>query len=136
MRRSAPRQQAGLRSMEGDRQVGQDGRVGRFAARQVDRRRRVDGDDRDAGAVGAIDELDGGPDRFAKRSADAGPEQRIDDDRRLFDPLAEHRDVAGDRRVDLGDARVPRDAIPVPGRRGAGRSSLGGDDGDHDPAAV
>ena len=43
--------------------------------------------------------------RIGSRSgaAHAGPEQRVDDDRGLLDALAEHRDVAGDRRVDLGD---------------------------------
>ena len=59
--------------------------------------------------------------RIGSRSApaDAGPEQRVDDDRRLLDALAEDRDVAGDRRVDLGDPGVARDPVPVPGRRGA-----------------
>ena len=75
------------------------GRVGRLAARQVDRRRGVDGDDRDAGRAGAPDDLDGRADRLAQGAADAGAEQRVDDDRRLVDAEAEHRDVTGDRRA-------------------------------------
>ena len=47
--RAAPRRvsKPGLRSMEGHREVGPDDRVGRVARGQVDRRRRIDRDDRD-----------------------------------------------------------------------------------------
>ena len=76
---------------------------------------RVDGDDRDAARPGLDDELDRRADRVAQRPADPGAEQRVDEDRRLVDPLPEHRDVAGDRQVDLADPVVARDAVPVPG---------------------
>jgi hypothetical protein len=47
-----------------------------------------------------------------------GPEQRIDDDRRLLDAMAEHRHVPRDRQLDLDDPGVARDPVPVArGRR-------------------
>ena len=83
--------------MEGHGQVGDDGRVGGLAGREVHRGRRVDRDDRDAGGARPPDDLDGFADGFAEGAADAGPEQRVDDDRGLVDAEPEHRDVAGDR---------------------------------------
>ena len=67
-------------------------------------------------AAGPVDQLDGRSDRLAKRAAHAGPEQRVDDDGRLLDPVAEQRDVAGDRGVDDRDPLVADDAVPVAGR--------------------
>ena len=96
---------------------------------------RVDGDDRDAGGAGAPDDRDGFADGLAEGAADAGAEEGIDDDRRLVDPETEHGDVAGDRGVDLDDAVVAGDAIPVPGRVLAGRTAVRGDHRDHDRGA-
>ena len=127
--RPASRQQPGLGPMEGDGQVGPDGRVGRLAARQVDRRRacrRRRSGRRRRGA--RDDELDGGADRLAEGAADAGAEQRVDDDRRLLDALAEDGDVAGDRHVDLGDPGVAGDPVPVARRGRPRRPRLGGDE--------
>ena len=57
-------------------------------------------------------------------AADAGPEQGVDDDRRLLDALGEHRHVARDGRMDARDAWEPVEAVPVPAASGvAGRSS-------------
>ena len=47
-------------------------------------------------------------------------------------PLAEHRHVPGDRQMDLGDAGIAGDPLPVAGRRGAARAGLRGDDRDDD----
>ena len=97
---------------------------------------RVDGDDGDAGRAGAPDDLDGFADRLAERAADAGPEERVDDDRRLVDAEPEHRDVAGDRSVDLDDAR--RRGRPGPSSSGrvlAGRPAVRGDHRDDDRGA-
>ena len=98
--RAAPRPQAGLGPVEGHGEVGAHGRVGGLAARQVDRGRRVDGDDRDAGLPGAPDELDGRADRLAQLAADTGAQQRVDDDAR--------------------PARRPGPGPPGPARQGRG----------------
>src|SRR4029079_17257355 len=118
-RRAHLRAQPGLGPVERDREVGPDRRIGRLAAREVHGRRRVDGEDRDHRGAGPVDDLDGAPDRLAERAPDAGPEQRVDDDRRLVDALAEDRDVAGHRGVDQLDAWLALDTLPVPGQVGA-----------------
>src|SRR5687768_4791986 len=63
---AAPSAKSGLGTMERDGQIGPDGRVGWFAAGKVDCGGGVDGHDRDAGTVRALDDLDGGPDRLTQ----------------------------------------------------------------------
>src|SRR6478736_6846716 len=111
-----------LRPMEGDREVGADGGLGRLAAREVDRRRGVDGHHRDAAGPGLDDELDRRADRISQRPAHPGAEQRVDDDRGLVDPRPEDRDV-------------PRDAVPVPGAHRARRAGFRRDQPDDDRRA-
>src|SRR6185295_9213533 len=100
-----------------------------------DGRGRIDRDDGDAAGTGTVDELDRGPDRVAERAAHAGPEEGVDDDGSALDALSEHRDVAGDRGVDLGDAGVAGDAIPVAGGGRSPGSRLARDDRDDDLGA-
>src|SRR6478736_3306008 len=124
-----------LRPMEGDREVGADGGLGRLAAREVDRRRGVDGHHRDAAGPGLDDELDRRADRISQRPAHPGAEQRVDDDRRLVDPGPEDRDVTGVRQVDLADPLVAGDAVPVPGADRTRRAGLRRHETDDDRGA-
>ena len=96
---------------------------------------RVDREDRDDRRAGPIDELDRRADRLAERSPDAGPEQRVDDDGRLLDPVAEQRDVARDRRVDDRDPFVARRSDPSSCRVGRRRPGVGRDERDDDRRA-
>src|SRR4029079_7808909 len=86
---AVPGQEPGLRPVEGHREVRSDSRIRRVAGSQVDRGRRVDGEDRDHLATGAIDQLDGRPDRVTERPAEAGTQQGVDDDRGLLDAVPE-----------------------------------------------
>ena len=103
----------GLRPVEGHREVRAHDRVRRVARGEVDGGRGVDREHGHPGGAGATDDLDGGPDRVAELAADAGAEQRVDDDARLVDPLAEDGDVARDGGMHLRDAGEPVQALPV-----------------------
>ena len=118
--RPDPGRESCLGPMERDRQVRPHHRVGCRSRRQVDCRRRIDRDDRDGRLAGPPDQRDGAPDGLPKLAMDAGPEERIDDDRGALDALPDDRDVAGHGRVDASHAWHRVEAIPVPeGRPGS-----------------
>ena len=122
--------------MERDGEVGKDRRVRRLTARKIDGSRRVDRDDRNAARPGLVDQLDRGSDRLAKGSADARAKKGVNEDGGLLDPLAEHRHIPCDRKVDLRYPLVLGDAVPVTDGRRAFRPGVRGDDCDDDIRTV
>ena len=101
--------------------------IGRVARGQVDRRRRVDREDRHAGRAGAAMTLDrrrGSGSRSRPRTP--VPSSASTTTARLVDALAQDRDVARDGGVDPRDAVEPVEALPVraaSARRRAARSA-------------
>src|SRR4051794_39561405 len=132
---TALRQEPGLGAVEGHGQVGTDDGVRRVAGGEIDGRRRVDCNDRDAELARPADRLDGGPDRVAEGAANAGAEEGIDDDGRPFDALGEDRGLSRDGGMDAGDAAVPFEPVPVACRIRSGGPPLGRDERDDDRGA-
>ena len=94
--------------------------IGRFAAREVHRRRGVDGHDRDARGPRRRD--DARPPSGSARAGRRGRRSRAAHRRRPPPSSMSLPNIATSRAtgsVDLGDAGVARDPIPVPRGRGA-----------------
>src|SRR3954447_16159596 len=108
-----PGTEPGLRPVEGDGDVGPYDRFRWVAGGEVDGCRRVDGQNGDTDRTGSLRHLHRAADRFAKRTADAGAEQRVDDQGRLADTLAEDHDIPLNGRMEPTDARLALQSPPV-----------------------
>src|SRR4051812_38243693 len=113
-----PGAEPGLRPVEGDGDVGPDDRLRWVARGEVDRRRRVDRQDRHTDRTRPLGHLHGAADGLAKRAADAGAEQRVDDQGGFADTLAEDHDIPLDRRMEATHARLAPQPPPVASRVG------------------